>query len=364
VNRKIEHVEICLYEDVEGHGATLLDDVQLIHQAFPALSFEEVDISTEFLGKRLEAPIVISGMTGGSPELGRFNSTIATAAQKHGIAMGVGSQRVALEKPETRESFAVVRKVAKDIPIIANIGAPQLLKGYGTKELEELVSMINADALAIHFNAAQEVFQPEGEPDYSQRLLDLLGEISHSLSVPIIVKETGNGMSMETVARFRRVGINYFDLQGAGGTSWVSVEMYRGMRRNNWKWRSAELFRGWGVPTAASIVEARTMAPDSVLIGSGGIRNGLDGAKALALGADLVGMALPAIRAAVEGIEALDRFIGEFKFQLRVASFLTGSSSVKELKRAPLVVGGKLKEWIESRGLDLSTYTKVRTRRV
>ncbi|BBD73909.1 type 2 isopentenyl-diphosphate Delta-isomerase [Sulfodiicoccus acidiphilus] len=341
----------------------MFDDVDLVHQALPGLSFEEIDISTNFLGKKISAPIVISGMTGGTEELGRLNSIIATAAEKTGIAMGVGSQRVALERSETRESFAVVRRIARDIPVIANIGAPQLLRGYGVRELEEAISMVEADAIAVHFNPAQEVFQPEGEPDYSDRLLTVLSEVIKSLGVPVIVKETGTGLAMETVSKLRRVGVTHFDVQGAGGTSWVAVEMFRGRRRGNWKWRSADVFKGWGVPTAASIIETRFAAPDSFIIGSGGIRNGLDGAKALALGADLVGMALPAMRAAVKGAEALGEFVEDFKFQLKVASFLVGAKDVRDIKKTPLVISGKLRDWVTSRGLDLSVYTKVRAGR-
>ena len=358
----MEHVEICLYENVEN-GSTLLEDVKLIHQSLPGFSLSDVDTTTDFLGKKMSAPIIITGMTGGLPELGKINETIAEVVEELGLGMGVGSQRIAIERKEARETFAIARKKAPNAPLIANLGAPQFTKGYDLKQVEEAIQMIEADAIAVHFNPSQEVFQPEGEPNYSIDILYKLIDISKSINVPIIIKETGAGISMEVAKMFYENGIKYFDVSGAGGTSWVAVEMFRGMRKNNWKAESAKLFLDWGIPTAASIVEVRTSAPESVIIGSGGIRNGLDVAKAIALGADIGGFALPALKAAVKGKEALMEFLNRVIFELKVAMFLSGNKDLKSLKRAPIVITRDLRDWLDSRGINLSYYDSVRKRR-
>ena len=362
INRKVEHIEICLNETVEA-GRTLLDNVKLVHQSLPGFSLSDVDISTNFLGKKMLAPIIITGMTGGLPELGKINETIAEAVEELGLGMGVGSQRIAIERKETKETFAIARKKAPNAPLIANLGAPQFTKGYDIKQVEEAIQMIEADAIAIHFNPSQEVFQPEGEPNYSIDILYKLIDIAKSIRVPIIIKETGAGLSMEVAKVFYENGIKYFDVSGAGGTSWVAVEMFRGIRRKDWKAESAKLFLDWGIPTAASIIEVRSSALEGIIIGSGGIRNGLDVAKAIALGADIGGFALPALKAAVKGKEALIDFLNKVIFELKVAMFLSGNRDLKSLKRTPIVINGELREWLDSRGINLSYYDSVRKRR-
>ncbi|MCG2909189.1 MAG: type 2 isopentenyl-diphosphate Delta-isomerase [Stygiolobus sp.] len=364
INRKVEHVEICLYNQVENFTTNYFEYVKLIHQALPGFAFSDVDVSVEFLGKRMSAPIIITGMTGGTEELGKLNEIIAEVAEEIGIGMGVGSQRIAIEKKETSSTFAIARKKAPTIPIIANLGAPQLVKGYGLKEIEEAIQMIEADAIAIHFNPAQEVFQPEGDTDYSYTILDNLVDISKSLNVPIIIKETGSGISMEVASLFHSKGFRYFDVSGQGGTSWIAVEMYRGLRRGNWKAESAKNFLDWGIPTAASIIETRIGAPDSVIIGSGGIRNGLDVIKALALGANIGGFALPALKAAIRGKESLRDFLKRTIFEIKTAMFLSGSKSIKDVYKSPIVIFGHLRDWLDSRGINLSTLESVRKRRV
>ncbi|AWR97109.1 type 2 isopentenyl-diphosphate Delta-isomerase [Acidianus sulfidivorans JP7] len=361
-SRKIEHVEICLFGNVEGYVSTLLEDVVLIHQAMPGISFEDIDTSVTFLGKKMSAPIFVTGMTGGTSELGKINETIAEAINELNLGMGVGSQRIAIEHESAKESFRVVRKKAPNAPILANIGAPQLAKGYGLKQLEEAVSMIEADGIAVHLNPAQELFQPEGEPEYPENILYTLKDIGKSLGVPIIIKETGTGISMETAKKFHEVGIKYFDVSGQGGTSWIAVEMIRDIRKNNWKKESAELFAGWGIPTAASIVETRFAVPDAIIMGSGGIRNGLDVAKAIALGADIAGMASPIIKKAVEGKDSLIAFFNKIIFELKAAMMLTASKDILSLKRTQIIIWNRLKEWMESRGISLSTYDKLRKR--
>ncbi|MEM0015931.1 MAG: type 2 isopentenyl-diphosphate Delta-isomerase [Saccharolobus sp.] len=362
VNRKLEHLEIASFEEVDGLASTYLENVILIHQAFPGISFSEINTRIKFFKKEINAPIMITGMTGGRPELGRINQTIAKVAEKIGIPMGVGSQRIAIEKAEARESFAIVRKVAPTIPIIANLGMPQLVKGYGLKEFEEAVQMIEADAIAVHLNSGQELFQPEGEPEYQISALEKLRDISKSLSVPIIVKESGNGISMETAKLLYQYGIRNFDTSGQGGTNWIAIEMIRSMRRGNWKAESAKLFIDWGIPTAASVIEVRYSVPDAFVIGSGGIRNGLDAAKVIALGADLAGMALPVLKRSIEGEQSLEQFFKKVIFELKTAMMLTSSKDIESLKRTNIVIIGKLREWLEYRGINLSTYEKVRKR--
>ncbi|ACP36209.1 isopentenyl-diphosphate delta-isomerase, type 2 [Sulfolobus islandicus Y.G.57.14] len=363
VNRKVEHVEIAAFENVDGlSSSTFLNDVILVHQGFPGISFSEINTKTKFFRKEISVPIMVTGMTGGRNELGRINKIIAEVTEKFGIPMGVGSQRVAIEKAEARESFAIVRKVAPTIPIIANLGMPQLVKGYGLKEFQDAIQMIEADAIAVHLNPAQEVFQPEGEPEYQIYALEKLRDISKELSVPIIVKESGNGISMETAKLLYSYGIKNFDTSGQGGTNWIAIEMIRDIRRGNWKAESAKNFLDWGVPTAASIMEVRYSVPDSFLVGSGGIRSGLDAAKAIALGADIAGMALPVLKSAIEGKESLEQFFRKIIFELKAAMMLTGSKDVNALKKTSIVILGKLKEWAEYRGINLSTYDKVRKR--
>ncbi|EZQ03171.1 MULTISPECIES: type 2 isopentenyl-diphosphate Delta-isomerase [Acidianus] len=361
ISRKLEHVEICLFEDVES-GNTLLDNVTLIHQAMPGISLGDVKTKIRFLGKEISYPIMVTGMTGGNPELGRINGIIAEVIEDMGLAMGVGSQRVALEKAEAMSSFKIVRKYAPTAPIISNIGAAQLLKGYGLKELRDLVSMIEADGIAVHLNPAQEVFQPEGEPFYSVEILAKLRDISKELGVPIIIKETGTGISIETAKAFSDIGINYFDISGSGGTSWVSVEMFRDERKGSWKKESAKLFSNWGIPTAASIIETRFASPNATIIGSGGIRNGLHVAKAIALGSNLAGMAHPVLKEAVAGKDALINFFNRVEFELKAAMMLTGSKDIESLMKSPIVITGELKDWMESREISLSLFNKVRKR--
>jgi len=360
VNRKLEHVEICLFEDVQGLTTTLLENVELIHQAMPGVTFKDVDTSLIFLRKRLSAPLMVTGMTGGSQELGKINSVIAQVVEEKGLAMGVGSQRVALEKTEAAESFKVTRKVAPNAPLIANLGLPQLVRGYGLDHLRRAVEMIEADAIAIHLNPAQELFQPEGEPEYPMDALGKLRDISKELGVPVIIKETGSGISMETARLFRENGFTYFDVSGQGGTSWIAVETVRDRRRGHWKANASEPFIKWGIPTAASVVETRFAVPDGFLISSGGIRNGLDVAKSIVLGANMSGMANPVLAKAVSGIDSLKRFSMRSSSAEGGHDVNWGQESSRARREDPWLVWGKLREWMESRGITLSDYERIR----
>ncbi len=360
-SRKLEHIDIVLTRDVEGPGSSWLEHVYLVHRAVPEVDFDEVSIETQFLGKRLRAPIVITGMTGGHSDVAHINKAIAEAVEEFGIAMGVGSQRAAIEDPSRIESFAIARRVAPNAVIIANLGAPQLVRGYGVGEVRRAIEMIDADAIAIHLNAAQEVIQPEGEPMF-KGVVGKIESIVSAIDKPVIVKETGCGLSMEAIEELRRVGVKIFDVSGYGGTNWVLVEKHRASRKGEeLKAAIAEDLSWWGIPTAASIIEARYSAPDITIIGSGGIRSGLDAAKALALGADLVGIAKPALEAYYSG--KLRLYLKSFIHSIKSAIFLTGSRSIEELREKPIVILGPLGEWMIERRIDREAFEIARRRR-
>jgi isopentenyl-diphosphate delta-isomerase len=313
--------------------------VHLFHEALPELSVAEIELGTELLGRRLEAPILISGMSGGTEEAGRLNRALAAAAQKLGLGMGVGSQRAMLLDPNTAESFRV-REVAPDILLLANLGAVQA-RDTGPEKVAELIRAIGADALCIHLNAAQELVQDEGDRDFrgcGAAIQQLVAE----LSVPVVVKETGCGLGPRALARLRGSGVRWVDVAGAGGTSWTGVESLRGSARQ----RALGLeLREWGIPTAAAIAYAARAGLN--VIASGGIRGPRDAANALALGADAVALALPFLRAWQEGgasgvIAAGERLIES----LRVVTLLTGSRRASDLKRAPRAIGSELRLWI------------------
>lgn len=357
-SRKLEHIDIVLTHDVEGPGTTWLEHVHLIHRAIPEINFEDVELSMDFLGKKLRAPIIITGMTGGHRDVAHINKSLAETVEEFGIAMGVGSQRAAIEDPSRIESFSIARKVAPNAVLIANLGAPQLVKGYGISEVRKAIEMIDADAIAIHLNPAQEVIQPEGEPMY-RGVLKSLEHIASVLDKPIIVKETGCGLSMEVIEDLRRIGIKIIDVSGYGGTNWVLVEKYRAQRKGeDLKALVADDLSMWGIPTAASIIEARYAAPDFTIIGSGGIRSAVDAAKALALGADLVGIAKPALETYYSG--KLKTYFKSLIHGIKAVLFLTGSRNIAELRQKPLVITGVLREWMIERRIDREVFDIAR----
>ena len=337
--RKRSHLALCASEDVEHHSKTLLDEVHLFHDALPELSIAEIELGTELLGRKLEAPILISGMSGGTEEAGQLNRALAAAAQKLGLGMGVGSQRAMLLDPSAAESFRV-RDVAPDILLLANLGAVQA-RDAGPDRVAALVEAIGADALCIHLNAAQELVQDEGDRDFrgcGAAIQQLVAE----LPVPLVVKETGCGLGPRALTRLRDSGVRWVDVAGAGGTSWTGVEALRGSARQ----RALGLeLREWGIPTAAAIAYA--VRSGLRVIASGGIRGPRDAAGALALGAEAVALALPFLRAYKEGgasgvIAAAERLIES----LRVVTLLTGSRRASELKRAARTIGSELRLWI------------------
>ncbi len=347
--RKLDHLKITLLKDVEA-GSTWFEYVKLLHRAAPELDLNEVETEVEVFGKRLKAPIIVTGMTGGNEHSAKVNAIIAEVVEELGLGMGVGSQRAAIEDPSLAWTYRIAREKAPNALLIANLGAPQLLKGYGVSELKKAIEMIDADAIAIHLNAAQEAFQPEGDVNF-KGVIDKLANIVDALDKPIIIKETGAGIDYETARAFKEIGIDAFDVSGSGGTSWVKVEMYRALEKGEEELAlAASWLSDWGIPTAASIIEVRSTAPDALIIGSGGVRNGLDAAKALALGADLVGLALPALKAAYVGKGELKKFLKAMIIAIKAALFLTSSSSVEEVK-GKAIIFGPLREWVVERRL-------------
>jgi isopentenyl-diphosphate delta-isomerase len=338
--RKASHLRLCAEEDVEHRGTTLLEEVRLLHDALPELSVDDVDLSVEILGRRLQAPLLISGMSGGTPEAGELNRALATIAQKCGLGFGVGSQRPMLLHPETAQSYRV-RDVAPDILLLGNIGVVQAREA-GVSRVAGLVKEIGADALCLHLNVAQELVQEEGDRDF-RGALGAIAKLVDELPVPVIVKETGCGLGPRTLERLRALGVQWVDVSGAGGTSWTAVESLRGSEHQR---ALGSDLREWGIPTAAAIVYARREKLGT--IASGGIRSGLDAARALALGADAVSLALPLLRAyAAGGLDAALAAAGRIVEGLRAVALLTGSRRPEDLAKAPRVLGPDLRAWLE-----------------
>ncbi|HOT03284.1 MAG TPA: type 2 isopentenyl-diphosphate Delta-isomerase [Methanolinea sp.] len=344
--RKLDHLRICAEEDIE-RGFSGFGDIRLVHSALPECDLSSIDLSTRFLGHRVCSPLFIAAMTGGHPGTREVNCRLARAAERYGLGMCVGSQRAALEDPRLEESFRVVREEAPHAFISANLGVVQL-RDHGLEWADNAVSMIDADAIAVHLNFLQEAIQPEGDHD-ATGCYEALAALCRESNVPVIVKETGSGMSAETARACWGVGVRAIDIGGWGGTSWAAVE---GVRAEQSAAHSGSglvslgaLFEDWGIPTAVSLCEvAGTGGP---IIATGGIRSGLDMARAIALGADLCGIALPLLRPAMESEESLFLRIETFHRELRTAMFLTGSAKIADQKRARAYITGKTRQMLE-----------------
>lgn len=357
-SRKLDHIRICMDNPVESEGTVCrpFDDLVLVHRALPEIDESDIDTSCQFLGKRLSAPLMICAMTGGHPSVKKINENLAIAASELGIAMGVGSQRAALEDKSLEDTFSVVRDAAPDIPIVGNIGAVQL-KRSGPEIVDQLAEMIDADAIAVHLNFLQESIQPEGDRDASG-VIQAIGEAAEG-PVPIIVKETGAGISKETASSLADAGVRMIDVSGQGGLSWAGVETYRAAEvGDSGLEEMGRLFWSWGIPTPVSIVECRSAGLD--VISSGGIRNGLDVARSLSLGASLAGTALPLLKPATKDARSVVKAMSPYLRALRISMFLTGCRRPEELKRVPLVVLGRTREWLEARGYDLREFSAYR----
>jgi isopentenyl-diphosphate Delta-isomerase len=332
-SRKASHIRINLEENVSSGLTSGLEKYHFTHRALPELDLDEVDLSVQIFQKRLNSPLLISSMTGGTQEAGEINLKLAEAAQAAGIAMGVGSQRAAIEHPEAEATFKV-RSVAPDLLLFANLGAVQLNYGYTTDHCRRAVDMIEADALILHFNALQEAVQPEGDTRFAG-LLQKVEEVCRVLPVPVIAKEVGWGFSAGDAQRLAGAGVAAIDVAGAGGTSWSQVEMYRAETES--QARLAAAFLNWGIPTADSIVQVSQGAPDLLVFASGGLRTGLDVAKSIALGASLGGMAGPFLKAAALSAEAVAETIQELSREIQVCMFAAGAKDIAALQNTPML---------------------------
>ncbi len=322
-DRKAEHIALALeQQDMATHH--YFDDYALTHCALPQIDLDAIDLSTPFLGKTLQSPLLISCMTGGTDSARQINENLALAAEQTGIALGVGSQRKALESPEQAYTFEI-RSLAPTVPILANLGAVQLNYGFGLKECEQAVAMVAADALVLHLNPLQEAIQPEGQCNFTG-LLEKMADIAAKLSVPIIVKEVGSGISGALAAKLVAAGMHILDTAGVGGTSWARIEAARAQAPD----LDAQ-FAHWGIPTPESIQQCKAI-PGASVIASGGVRTGLDVAKAIAMGADLAGMASPFLAPAMESAEAVVETIERTTKALRIAMFCAGADSISALQ--------------------------------
>ena len=335
--RKRDHIELALGDRAQFQAlANGFDDLRLMHDALPEVDFDGIDLSARFLGRTLRLPLIISSMTGGTPEAQRINRTLAQAAQRVGCAIAVGSQRAALEDGRLAATYAV-RDVAPDVLLLGNLGAVQLNYGYGAEECMRAVQMIGADGLLLHLNSLQEVLQPEGNRNFAG-LLDKLEALCRDLPFPVLLKTTGNGLSPRSAAklvRLRAAGLAGVEVSGAGGTSWARIEALRGQDD-----AALAQFGDLGETTADSVRAARAAAPDLPVIASGGIRHGVDVAKALALGAELAGLARPLLQAALQSADAVEAALRRVAWELQVSCFFVGRPAAAQLRAEDLAPAG------------------------
>jgi len=333
IERKQDHIEINLTKNVKSDLESGFKSIRFIHNALPEINYSNINTTTSFLGKTLQAPILISSMTGGTPRAMEINYRLAAAAQKANIAMGLGSMRVLLKEQGVLDTFAV-RHIAPDIVLLANIGAVQLNYGVTPKECQYLVDAVKADALILHLNVLQELTQPEGDRNW-ENLLPKIKEVVNYLSVPIIIKEVGYGLSKKTAKQLIDIGVKMLDVAGSGGTSWSQVESYRAT--NSLQKNIASSFADWGIPTLDSLKMVREASKDILVIASGGLNSGIDGAKAIRMGADIFGFAGQFIKAAAISEELVSEEIQLIVEQFKITMLCTGSRSLNDLKVAELL---------------------------
>ncbi|BAQ62687.1 isopentenyl-diphosphate delta-isomerase [Geminocystis sp. NIES-3708] len=329
--RKDDHIKICLDEKVQFKEVKNgLEKYIFIHNCLPELDYENINISTNFLGKKLNSPLLISSMTGGTENAQIINQRLAIIAQKYRLGMGIGSGRVIIEKPEVAKTFQI-RSLCPDILLLANIGAVQLNYGYTWRECLKLIEILEADGLILHLNPLQECIQSEGDTNFKD-LLVKIGVICEKLPVPVIVKEVGNGISAKIAKKLMERGIQAIDVAGAGGTSWAMVESERS--DSKLKRELGKTFANWGIPTADCVKDIAKKYPDIPLIASGGIRSGLDVAKLLALGADIVGLAYPFLKAAMTSMETLEELVELLNAEIQTVLFCTGNQDINSLQKS------------------------------
>jgi len=356
--RKADHIRISLNQNVQARNVTTgFEDVNFIHRALPEIDRQKIDLSTTVFGHKFSAPLIAGAITGGTQKATKINATIAEAVEESGLGMGIGSQRAAIEDKKLEKTFTIARKKAPTAFLIANIGGVQLIDGYGLKEVKKAVEMIQADAIAIHLNALQETAQPEGQTNF-KGILEKICEIAEELDKPVIAKETGAGIAAEEARKLEAAGVKGIDVSGAGGTSFAAVEYYRATgHKNSFQRRLGEVFWDWGIPTAVSIVEV-SQTVNVPVIASGGIRNGVDVAKALALGASLASFSQPILEAAVKGVKETCDTLSLLMNELKNAMFLVGADAVQNLQKTPIVITGKTSEWLRMRGFNIESYAR------
>ena len=356
--RKAEHIKICLDQFAQAKNATSgFEDIHLIHKALPEINKQKIDLSTEFLGHKLSAPIIVGAMTGGTAEAAKINSIIAESVENLQLGMGVGSQRVALEDQNLEKTFAIAREKAPNAFLIANIGGVQLVHGYGTREITKIIEMIDADAVAIHLNALQEAIQPEGQTNF-KGIIDKIGDIAEAIDKPVIVKETGCGIALEEAKKLEAAGVKAIDIGGVGGTSFAAVEFFRTQNEESHiQHLLGDAFWDWGIPTVTSIAEV-SQEVNIPIIASGGVRTGLDIAKALAINASLASIARPVLRTAVCGVKETSNLLSFLFAELKNVMFLVGAENIKDLTTIPVVITGKTAEWLSLRGIDLESFAR------
>ncbi len=346
-SRKFDHIRISLSKRVASNVGSGFEDITLVHSSLPEVNMGDIDLKADFLGRGIAMPLMISGMTGGHQKAIKINKNLALAAQELNIPMGVGSQRAAIADERLARTYSIAREAAPDAFLIANLGAVQFAGEYGVKEARKAVEMINADALAIHMNPLQEAIQPEGDVDFKGCIEGL--EPLKDLGIPLIAKETGAGVSREVARALKKIGFSAIDVAGVGGTSFAAVEYYR--RGDGY----GKAFWDWGISTAISTIECLEYTKLPV-IASGGIRDGIEIVKVLALGAAACGMALPFLKPAVKSHKDVMKEAEQLKSEIRTAMFLIGAERIRDIKEKDLIIRGPTKEWLEERGIDYKKY--------
>jgi isopentenyl-diphosphate delta-isomerase len=363
--RKIEHVKLALEQDVSAPQQASWSDIRLVHQALPEVDLDDIDISTSFLGHHLRYPLFISSLTGGHPDITHINRNLARAAEEYGLALGVGSQRAAIVNPDVAGSFAVTREMAPSAFLLANIGAPQLIPQerhapFTLEQVERAVEMIGANALAVHLNSLQEAAQPEGDRRAMGEQKALAALVAQ-LHMPVVAKETGAGICREQALLLRSCGVAAIDVGGAGGSSMSALEAARSQLRGDQQTLViGQLYRDWGIPTPIAVVEAHVA--DLPLIATGGVRTGLDVARALALGATLVGLGFPFLKAASESYEKVCELLERITRELKVAMQLSGAATSAQMRAVDVVVMGETREWLTLRGFEEDLQAMARRR--